>query len=140
MLTCGSCQKDFLLADILRFIQHKVTCQGGSTSPRDTSLTTESGSEDATPKKSEGASSPEPKSPSSVVKEEEDLNDQDQDAKNNEEKRKREDDGEDSSSARKRPRNTQDAEANTTDSGKLNIFIRQGTQEIGSFSHRVLTS
>ncbi|KAA0200994.1 hypothetical protein HAZT_HAZT001583 [Hyalella azteca] len=33
VLTCGVCQKDFLLADILGFIQHKVHCQSTASSP-----------------------------------------------------------------------------------------------------------
>ncbi|XP_047469716.1 B-cell lymphoma/leukemia 11A-like [Penaeus chinensis] len=125
VLTCGVCQKDFLLADILRFIQHKVhNCQaptppcGGQDTPsggggggerEDTPSARPPSATAARDHNGDlGSESPsDPSSPAAPVKEEGD------DCKADE-KRKRDD--EDDAPARKKPRSTQDAEANTTDS------------------------
>nr|XP_027219671.1 uncharacterized protein LOC113812006 [Penaeus vannamei] len=126
VLTCGVCQKDFLLADILRFIQHKVhNCQaptppcGGQDTPsgggggggEDTPSARPPSATAARDHNGDlGSESPsDPSSPAAPVKEEGD------DCKADE-KRKRDD--EDDAPARKKPRSTQDAEANTTDSGE----------------------
>lgn len=117
MLTCGVCQKDFLLADILRFIQHKVhNCQAPSAPcGQDASSGEQDAPASAPPSAtrdhngdvgSEGPSNP--ASPATVTG--------DGDDSKADEKRKRDD--EDDAPARKKPRSTQDAEANTTDSGE----------------------
>ncbi|XP_066974962.1 B-cell lymphoma/leukemia 11A-like [Macrobrachium rosenbergii] len=128
VLTCGVCQKDFLLADILRFIQHKVhNCQaptqncdsdahhtGGvdaEDSSRSAAAPTSAASRDHNGDAVGGnESSSSPSSPNYDVKEEEEGDD----PKAADDKRKRDDD--DDAPARKKPRSTQDAEANTTDS------------------------
>lgn len=116
VLTCGVCQKDFLLADILRFIQHKVhNCQAptapcGQEAPsgeQDAAATAPPNARDHNGDLgSEGPSNP--ASPATVKEEGDDGKADD--------KRKRDD--EDDAPARKKPRSTQDAEANTTDSGE----------------------
>lgn len=117
VLTCGVCQKDFLLADILRFIQHKVhNCQAPSAPcGQDASSGEQDAPASAPPSAtrdhngdvgSEGPSNP--ASPATVTG--------DGDDSKADEKRKRDD--EDDAPARKKPRSTQDAEANTTDSGE----------------------
>ena len=180
VLTCGVCQKDFLLADILRFIQHKVHCQSSTSSPNSqhnrstsdeshTSNTTEetSGLKDLSnisgfssagnttnntqgPNSSsvtndgshersssntngslrEGSVSPilDPTSPGSPDNNN-DTRVRDgtsagtekgtEPEKRQEEKRKRDDEEEEGVSMRKKARSVQDAEANTTNSGKL---------------------
>ncbi|XP_045135563.1 B-cell lymphoma/leukemia 11A-like isoform X2 [Portunus trituberculatus] len=114
VLTCGVCQKDFLLADILRFIQHKVhNCQAPSAPCGQDAASGEQDVPASAPPSatrdhngdvgSEGPSNP--ASPATVTG--------DGDDNKADEKRKRDD--EDDAPARKKPRSTQDAEANTTD-------------------------
>ena len=130
VLTCGMCQKDFLLADILRFIQHKVTCQtpppsGGCRNVGNLSISDHS--EHSPPHTGRprsrdhngdlnhsDSSDPAFSSPKNLSIDGEDTKIED--------KRKRDEDDDVSASARKKPRSTQDAEANTVDSGKYFII------------------
>ena len=128
VLTCGVCQKDFLLADILRFIQHKVhNCQAPSAPCGQDAASGEQDTPASAPPSatrdhngdvgSEGTSNP--ASPATVTG--------DGDDSKADEKRKRDD--EDDAPARKKPRSTQDAEANTTDSGEYCVVRRGGLRD-----------
>lgn len=100
VLTCGSCHKEFLLADILRFIQHKVICLSTAAQRQQQQAGDQNG--DAR------ASSP---SDASAQQHDHNANEDTDDSKDD--KRKRETD--EDTPVRKKPRSTQDAEANTVD-------------------------
>ncbi|CAL4126792.1 unnamed protein product [Meganyctiphanes norvegica] len=102
VLTCGSCHKDFLLADILRFIQHKVICLSSAALQRPKEEpTAENGTDARSSETNTDASS----------HHDHNANEDTDDCKDD--KRKRESD--DDTPVRKKPRSTQDAEANTVD-------------------------
>ena len=123
VLTCGMCQKDFLLADILRFIQHKVTCQASGGVPCKTEgITPLNNAENDSVHNNntirdfngdlnhQDTIDPGSNSPRNLSSDGEDCK--------IEEKRKRDEEDDLNASARKKPRSTQDAEANTVDSGE----------------------
>lgn len=122
VLTCGVCQKDFLLADILRFIQHKVhNCQapscgqeGPQADPHDSAAPPPSAPRDHNGDVGGSEGNSRASTPLSVTDEGDEIKVDD--------KRKR-DDEDDTTPARKKPRSTQDAEANTTDSGEYGMFF-----------------